>query len=454
MKEARILIVDDNKSVLNALNLLLTPCCKKVKLLSTPNQLLSVLSKENFDVLLLDMNFIAGTNNGNEGIYWLRQVLQVDPDLSVIMITAYGDVELAVKAVREGATDFVLKPWDNEKIQTTVEAAWKLSLSKKEVKKLQLKETQLIAEINRNGTDLIGSSSAWKRVLDLVAKVAQTNANILITGENGTGKELVAREIHRLSKRTDKVMVTVDMGAIAESLFESELFGHKKGSFTDARTDRVGKIETANEGSLFLDEIGNLPLNMQAKLLSVLQNRQLIRLGENKPISVDIRLICATNCNLLKMVALGDFREDLLYRINTIHIELPSLRERESDIPELTNYFLEKYSKKYNKHGLGISDEAIEKLKKYKWPGNVRELQHAIEKAVILCDASIITASDFILQTSEFTKTEMHNGTLEDMEQMLISSAVQKHNGNLTAVAGQLGITRQTLYNKIKKYGL
>ncbi|MFA8436733.1 MAG: sigma-54-dependent transcriptional regulator [Marinifilaceae bacterium] len=454
MKEANILIVDDNKSILSALDLLLTPRCSKVKLLSTPNRLLSELQKESYDVLLLDMNFNAGVNSGNEGIYWLRQVQSQEPGLSVVMITAYGDVELAVKAVREGATDFVLKPWDNEKILATIDTAWKLSHSKREVKKLQMKESLLIDEINRNGKELIGISPAWRKVMDLAAKVAETNANILITGENGTGKELVAREIHRLSERSNQVLVTVDMGSIAENLFESELFGHKKGSFTDAKTDRIGKIETANGGSLFLDEIGNLPLGMQAKLLSVLQNRQLTRLGENLPVEVDVRLICATNCNLSTMVAQGKFRQDLLYRINTIHIELPALREREVDIPELTRYFLEKYSKKYNKLELQISDEAVEKLKKYKWPGNVRELQHAIEKAVILCDTACIQASDFIFQASDPTSMSNYDGTLEDMEKKVIASAIEKQAGNMTAVASQLGITRQTLYNKIKKYGL
>ncbi|MDD4645909.1 MAG: sigma-54 dependent transcriptional regulator [Bacteroidales bacterium] len=323
MKESNILVVDDNKSILSALELLLKGRCKKVKVLSTPNLMLSELQKESYDVLLLDMNFMAGINSGNEGLYWLQRVLEKEPGLSIIMITAYGDVELAVKAIRLGAVDFVLKPWDNEKMLATVESAIRLSHSRKEVKKLKLKEKQLIAEINRPGQALIGSSPAWKAVMDFVAKVASTQANVLITGENGTGKELIAREIHRQSSRADKVMVTVDMGSITETLFESELFGHKKGAFTDAQTDRVGKIETAHEGTLFLDEIGNLPLPMQSKLLSVLQNRVITRVGDNNPVPVDIRLICATNCNLLQMVSNGSFREDLLYRINTIHIELP-----------------------------------------------------------------------------------------------------------------------------------
>lgn len=454
MKEARILIVDDNKSILSALELLLKGRCTKVKTLPTPNVLLTELQRESYDVLLLDMNFSAGINTGNEGIYWLQRVLEQEPGISVVMITAYGDVELAVKAVRMGAVDFILKPWENEKMLTTIESAWKLNQSRKEVKKLRLKEKQLIAEINRPTQNLIGSSLAWKQVMELVAKVAVTNANVLITGENGTGKELVAREIHRLSPRTEKVMVTVDMGSITETLFESELFGHKKGAFTDARTDRVGKIETANEGTLFLDEIGNLPMPMQSKLLSVLQNRTITRVGENHPVPVDVRLICATNCNLLQMVANGLFREDLLYRINTIHIELPPLRNRKTDISELAVFFLKRYAEKYNKAGLSLSDQALKKLEEYAWPGNVRELQHAIEKAVILSDELLLHPSDFLFRSNEPAANIQGDCTLEEMEKKLIADAILKNDGNMTAVSNQLGITRQTLYNKIKRYGL
>jgi DNA-binding NtrC family response regulator len=454
MKEAKILIVDDNKSILSALDLLLTGSCKKVKCLSSPNALLSELKKDNYDVVLLDMNFKAGINTGNEGIYWLNQILEYNSGMSVVMITAYGDVELAVKAVRSGAVDFVLKPWENEKMLTTINMAWKLSHSRKEVKNLRLKESELIAEINRNKNHIIGTSAAWKKVMDVVQKVAVTHANILITGENGTGKELVAKEIHRLSNRSQNVMVTVDMGSIAENLFESELFGHKKGAFTDAGTDRMGKIEAANGGTLFLDEIGNLSMPMQAKLLSVLQNRTLTRLGENLALDIDVRLVCATNCNLAKMIGEGRFREDLLYRINTIQIELPSLRDRIADIPELVSFFVNLYAEKYNKKGLIISSDAISKLQVYRWPGNVRELQHAIEKAVILSDTHLITAKDFVFKMDEFSSLEAYGGTLEDMEKQLILGAIEKQMGNLSAVSAQLGVTRQTLYNKIKKYGL
>lgn len=454
MQESKILIVDDNKSILSALELLLTPYCQKVTCLSTPNALLSELKNDSYDVVLLDMNFKAGINTGNEGIYWLHQILEFDPGMSVVMITAYGDVELAVKAVRAGATDFVLKPWENEKMITTVEMAWKLSHSKKEVKKLRQKEDELIAQINGESKDLIGSSPSWMSVMKLAEKVAITNANVLITGENGTGKELVAREIHRLSNRARRVMVSVDMGSIAESLFESELFGHKKGAFTDAQADRMGKIEAANKGTLFLDEIGNLSMPMQAKLLTVLQNRVLSRVGDNSLFEVDIRLICATNGNLQQMVNEGKFREDLLYRINTIQIELPPLRDRKEDIPELASFFVEKYAGKYNKKGLIINQQALVKLQGYHWPGNVRELQHAIEKAVILSDNHQLTANDFSFQSDEYSRVEAFGGTLEDMERQLIASAIEKQKGNLSAVSSQLGITRQTLYNKIKKYDL
>jgi DNA-binding NtrC family response regulator len=454
MKNANILIVDDNKSILSALELLLKGRCAKVKTLSSPNQLLSELQLENYDVLLLDMNFSAGINTGNEGIYWLQRVLEQDPGLSTVMITAYGDVELAVKAVRMGASDFVLKPWENEKMLATIESAWRLNQTRKEVKKLKLKEKQLIAEINRPGKSLVGSSQPWQQVLELVAKVAATNANVLITGENGTGKELIAREIHRLSPRADKVMVTVDMGSIAETLFESELFGHKKGAFTDAHTDRTGKIETAHEGTLFLDEIGNMPPAMQAKMLSVLQNRTITRVGENHPVTVDIRLICATNCNLLQMVSGGRFREDLLYRINTIHIELPPLRTRKSDIGELASFFMKRYGEKYNKPALTIDADTLVKLEGYAWPGNVRELQHAIEKAVILSEGPILKPSDFIFRSSGTSEAANYIGTLEEMEKRLIAEAIAKNESNMTAVANQLGITRQTLYNKIKRYGI
>ncbi len=453
MITGNILIVDDNKSILTALKLLLKGRYEEVKTLSSPNQLISELQKTKYNVLLLDMNFNAGLNTGNEGIYWLQRVLEFNPRISVIMITAYGDVELAVKAVKLGAVDFIPKPWDNDKLLATIDSALKLNQSRNEVKKLKQKEQSLIAEINKSKKNLIGSSETWNRVMKMVAKVAQTDANVLITGENGTGKDLVAHEIHRLSKRQNKVMVTVDMGSIPETLFESELFGHKKGAFTDAKADRNGKIETANEGTLFLDEIGNLSISMQSKLLSVLQNRKVTKVGGNVPIEVDLRLICATNCNLDQMVADNEFREDLFYRINTIQIELPSLRERIDDIRELATFFLSKYSRKYNRGNLSFEARTIDKLESYSWPGNVRELQHSIEKAVILCDGNSLKPSDFIFRNASESDVVL-NGTLEEVEMKLIEKAIQFNNGNMSAAANQLGVTRQTLYNKLRKHGL
>lgn len=454
MKELNVLIADDNKSILSALELLLKARCNFIKTISNPNLILNELANGSYHVVLLDMNFKAGINSGNEGLYWLQQIKELDKMVSVVMITAYGDVELAVKAVRQGATDFVLKPWDNQKLLTTIQSAHTLCESKKEVKNLKLKEKLLIAEINKSDRTIIGASPAILKVLEMAAKVAKTNANVLITGENGTGKELFAQEIHRLSNRADEVMVTVDMGAITETLFESELFGHKKGSFTDARADRTGKIETANKGSLFLDEIGNLPLSLQSKLLSVLQSRSITKVGDNQPIDVDIRLICATNCNLTEMVDANTFREDLLYRINTIQIEIPPLRNRGNDVLELADFFLSKYVKKYGKRNIVLAPDTKKELLKYAWPGNVRELQHAIEKAIILADSEILKPIDFNFKKEGTGSNLSFTGTLEEMEVKLIKKALENNKGNFSLAAQKLGITRQTLYNKIKKYGI
>jgi DNA-binding NtrC family response regulator len=399
------------------------------------------------------MNFRAGINNGNEGIFWLNEIQKYDSTISVIMITAFGDVELAVKAVKEGAFDFILKPWDNNKLLTTLNAAMKLRKSK--VENITLKNTtiSLKQELKNTTQSIIGQSDSIKRVLKMVKKVAITDANILITGENGTGKELIANEIHKYSKRTNELMLTVDMGSISESLFESELFGHTKGSFTDAKEERIGKFETANKGTLFLDEIGNLSLSLQAKILSILQNRSVIKLGSNKPVPIDIRLISATNRDLNSMIANGLFREDLLYRINTITIELPPLREREGDILLLAEFYLRKYSAKYDKHGLKINQKAGLKLLNYTWPGNVRELQHSIEKAVILAEDNILDESSFNLVNNTLGQDiNPENSTIEEMEKALILNSINMEQGNMSIVAKKLGITRQTLYNKLKRY--
>lgn len=453
MKNSRILIVDDNKSVLSALELLLQPHCQEVVTSSNPNRLPNLLETQHFDAILLDMNYSAGINTGNEGMYWLRRILEIDKSQSVIMITAYGDVELAVKAVKEGAVDFILKPWDNNKLLATINTAVQLRTTRKEVQTLKNKEQGIKDALADNKDSIIGKSPQMKQIMDMVKKIAKTDANVLITGENGTGKDLIAKAIHFHSLRNKELLVRVDMGALSETLFESELFGHVKGAFTDAKEDRMGKFELAKGSTLFLDEIANLSLPLQAKLLTALQTREIVRVGSNKKIPIDIRLVCATNANLPELVKQGKFREDLLYRINTIQIEVPALRNRNGDIPLLAKFFLEKYATKYNKPKLRISSEALEKLSKNQWPGNVRELQHTIEKAVILNDGMQITPEDLLLNPSAEI-VEVPTTTLEEMERKMIAQCLQRNDNNLSAAATELGITRQTLYNKLKKYEL
>ena len=440
-----IIIVDDNKGVLTAVQLLLKNHFSKAITLSSPVSLSSVLREENPEVVLLDMNFTSGINNGNEGLFWLHEIKRQYPNLPVVLFTTYADIDLAVRGIKEGATDFIVKPWDNQKlVETLLNAA---SQAKEGKKKNRKKENPSIAAM------YWGESSAMQQLRMLVEKVATTNANILITGENGTGKEMLAREIHALSSRYKETMVSVDMGAITESLFESELFGHVKGSFTDAHADRTGKFEAANHSSLFLDEIGNLPYHLQAKLLTAIQQRSIVRVGSNEPVPVDIRLICATNRNLQGMVDKGEFREDLLYRINTIHVEIPPLRNRREDIVPLAERFITRFCKQYDKAPISLTASACEKLTAHSWYGNIRELEHAIEKAVIICDGNSIPAEMFqLVQKTEIQQTEA--STLEEMEKAMIRKALDKCGGNLSAVASQLGITRQTLYNKMKKFGL
>ncbi|SMG29725.1 sigma-54-dependent transcriptional regulator [Arenibacter troitsensis] len=451
MMEGKILVVDDNKSVLSALEILLQFEYSSIATISNPNQISSFPDLSQIDVVLLDMNFSAGVNTGNEGLYWLKEIKKKAPLTAVIMMTAYGAVELAVQALKEGASDFILKPWNNDKFLATVRAAYMLRKSQKEISKLKQKESNLKQVINQDKNYIIGNSKALTTVLNLTNKVAKTDVNVLITGENGTGKELIARQLHKISPRQNEIFVSVDMGSISENLFESELFGHLKGSFTDAKDDRAGKFEAANGGTLFLDEIGNLSLQMQAKLLSAIQNKVIVRVGSNKPIPVDIRLVCATNGNLEQMVKDGLFREDLLYRINTIPIQVPALRDRGDDILILADFYLKKYSAKYAKHGLRINDIAEEKLMQYAWPGNVRELQHTLERAVILCEGNILKPTDFILNAKPSQPMPTGPQTLEEMEQIMIVNALHSHDGNYSAAAAQLGISRQTLYNKIKK---
>ncbi|WP_317041727.1 sigma-54-dependent transcriptional regulator [Tenacibaculum agarivorans] len=449
--DAKILIIDDNKSILNALEILLQFECKEVHTISNPNQITSYPNLEEIDVVLLDMNFSAGINSGNEGLFWLNEIKKRIPDLPVIMMTAYGSVDLAVQALKNGAVDFVLKPWNNSKLLATIKATYELRKSKAKINQLKQKENRLKQVINEKRNTIVGNSKAIHEVLQLTEKIGATDVSVLITGENGTGKELIARELHYASKRNNEVFINVDVGTISETLFESELFGHIKGAFTDAKEDRIGKFEAANEGTLFLDEIGNLSLQMQAKLLSVIEQRKVIKVGSNVPIPIDIRLICATNCNLHQMVADGLFREDLLYRINTIQIEVPSLRERGNDIVVLAEFFLNKFAKKYGKGVLKINSPGKEKLNSYHWPGNVRELQHTMERAVILSEDTILKPNDFLLLPPPQHSIQFEAKTLREVEEQMITNSMHKHKGNYTAVANELGISRQTLYNKIKK---
>lgn len=453
VRQGTILIVDDNKSVLTALEMLLSSVFNKVITSSNPNRIPSFLETEKIDVILLDMNFSSGINTGNEGIYWLSEIKKRAKELPVVLFTAYADIDLAVKAVKEGAADFIVKPWDNAKLIATLLSAYRLNESRSEVKQLREKEEILKKQLNPEEELVWGNSAIMQQLHLLVEKVARTDANILITGENGTGKEMIAKEIHSLSERRNEVMISVDMGAITETLFESELFGHVKGAFTDAKEDRAGKFEAANNGSLFLDEIGNLSYPLQSKLLAAIQSRKITRVGSNKTIDVNIRLICATNSNLQEMVANGVFREDLLYRINTIHIEIPPLRKRGKDILLLADFFLQRYSQKYGKKHLSFAFNTQERLLNYPWPGNVRELQHAIEKAVIMCESSILKPNDFFFKTIT-TELTPQVSTLEEMEKEMIRKAIERNEGNISAIASQLGITRQTLYNKMKKFGL
>ncbi len=446
-RQGTILIVDDNKGILAAVELLLRTQFAKVLTTSVPDCIRTILHDEPVDVVLLDMNFSAGINSGNEGLFWLSEIKKIDASVQVVLFTAYADIELAVRGIKDGAADFVVKPWDNDKLLEALQNAY-LTRTQKNKKQTSLSQTK--------GRKMFwGTSQAMQQLRTLVEKVAHTDANILITGENGTGKEMIAREIHRLSARSRHPMVAVDMGAIIETLFESELFGHVKGAFTDARSDRIGKFESANNSTLFLDEIGNLSYHLQAKLLTALQQRSIVPVGSNTPVPVNIRLLCATNRDLDAMVKKELFREDLLYRINTIHLHIPPLRERPDDIVPLAGILLKKQMQSYGKQELQLTAQAEEKLKTQPWYGNVRELEHAIEKAVIISDGKTLDACDFDFpDTNESTHDDAQAATLEEMECRMIRQSMDKHRGNLSLVATELGISRQTLYNKIKRYGL
>lgn len=452
---SRLLIVDDHKQVLKALIQLLEPEFETVTGIPNPNQIMSLVNKDEFDVILLDMNFSAGVNTGNEGIYWLNRILKSDPSAVVVMMTAYADANLAVRAIKEGATDFVVKPWDNNKLIATLQAAVKLRQSKVENIKLKERQKQIVKINTSQDVPLIGKSPAMEEVFRVMNKVAATDANILVVGENGTGKELIVKEIHSRSRRSDEVFISIDMNTISESLFESEMFGHIKGSFTDAKDERTGWFQTASGGTLFLDEIGNLSFSVQSKLLTALQNRVIYKVGSKTPIAFDIRLVCATNKDLKELVANGLFRDDLFYRINTIVINIPPLRERGDDIILLAEHFLREYSNKYEKYYLRFNNRTLDKLMKYNWPGNVRELRHSVEKAVILCDSEILMPEDFILSAPLRTTDQKQKAlTFAEIEKQAIITALENNNGNVLKAARELDLARQTMYNKMQRYNL
>jgi len=455
-KSGKVLIIDDNEDILNAGRLLLKQHLAAVDTEKDPERIPALLQAETYDVILLDMNFAKGATSGREGFTWLRRILELDPDAVVVLITAYGDVELAVRAVKEGASDFILKPWQNEKLLATLNAALNLRRSRIEAHSLRNRQQQLSADLDQPFQDLVGHSQAMEGVFKLVRKVAATDASVLILGENGTGKELVAREIHRQSLRAGEVFIAVDMGAVPETLFESELFGHVKGAFTDAREDRAGRFEIASGGTLFLDEIANLPLTLQAKILSALESRKVTRLGSNKVIPIDVRIICATNQPILELANQGRFRQDLLYRINTVEIPLPPLRRRGGDTLLLAEHFLKIYGKKYGRENKRLTPAAQKKLESYSWPGNVRELQHAIERAIILSESDALQPADFFLPTETAKEVSLSGAdyNLEEIEKRAIHRALAKHGGNISQAAKELGLSRAALYRRLQKHDI
>ena len=449
LKNASILVIDDDQDVLTAVRLLLKTEVKNVVTEKNPQNLRWLL-KDAYDVILLDMNFTSSINTGNEGLFWLKEIRKIKSDVSVIMITAYGDIDLAVRSLKEGATDFVIKPWHNEKLLGIIKEA------------LRKKENKIVSVSQQNGDsvigkELIGESEVMEEIFLKIGKIAPTDANILILGENGTGKDLIAKAIHQQSMRADKPFIKVDVGALTESLFESELFGHKKGAFTDAREDRIGRFEMANGGTLFLDEIGNISLHQQAKLLSVLQNRQISRIGSNEIIPIDIRLICATNVSIAELGNENRFRKDLIYRINTVEIMMPALRKRGNDIILLARHFAKLYSNKYMKITPDFDKKAMEKLLSYNYPGNVRELQYTIERAVIMADEEVLQQKDLIfspLETQSVSENEPAELKLSAIEKNTILKVIEKHNGNITKAAKELGLTRTALYRRLSKYDI
>lgn len=445
LKKTKILVVDDDKDVLTAMSLLLKKEVAEVVAEKNPENLLGLLKKHPFDLVLLDMNFNASINTGNEGIFWLKKIKEILPELSVIMITAYADIDLAVRSLKEGASDFIVKPWNNQSLLTSI----------KEILRKKEKGNKQLTEPAYQSLGIIGESELMQDIFNKIEKIAPTDANILILGENGTGKDLIAKAIHQKSLRAQKAFVKVDVGALTETLFESELFGHKKGAFTDAREDREGRFEAADNGTLFLDEIGNISLQQQAKLLTVLQNRQITRLGSNTQTPVNIRLICATNVPLQELANESKFRKDLIYRINTVEIMIPPLRARREDIPALAAHFIKFYGDKYFKSAIELSPKALDKLIEYHYPGNVRELQYIIERAIIMADGSILQPADLLfspLESGTQVSTEDNETKLSAIEKQTILRVIEKNNGNITKAAKELGITRTALYRRLSKY--
>ncbi len=448
-----ILIVDDDSEVLLAAELVLKKAFETVVTASDPARIEELLGQRAFDVILLDMNFSAGATSGQEGLHWLKRAQALAPETKVILMTAYGGIEAAVNAIREGAADFVVKPWDNAKLVVTVSAVSRLARADREVANLRHRQRTLNEYLGQDFERIVGDSPGLRQVLASIQKVAGTDANVLILGENGTGKELVARAIHRQSLRRDQVFISVDLGAIAESLFESELFGHRRGAFTDAREDRAGRFEVASGGTLFLDEIGNLSLQMQAKLLGALESRTVTRVGTDRPIKVDARMICATNLSQGELRSPARFRQDLLYRINTIEIVVPPLRERVEDIPAIAMHYAQLYARKYNKPEPRFDAASLERLKQYPWPGNVRELRHAIERLVIMSEHGSLRLDD-VLFAPATPAAEPATLNLEALEKQAIQKAIAQHQGNLSKAAQALGLGRTTLYRKMTRYGL
>ncbi len=451
-----ILIVDDDKDILQAGEMYLKQHFPHIQTEVNPALIPEHLERRNYDVILLDMNFTEDVSSGREGYQWLQKILDIDSSVAVVLITAYGNVEKAVKAIKMGAADFVMKPWQNEKLLATVNAALSLTESRREADALRTRQRHFNAQIDQQYEEMIGQSAVMKNIFETIEKVADTPANVLITGENGTGKELAARALHRRSERSNEIFVHVDIGSISENLFESELFGHTKGAFTDAKEAKPGRFETADGGTLFLDEIGNLSLGLQAKLLSAIESRKTTRIGSNKAIDVDIRLICATNQPIEKLKDEKYFRQDLLFRINTIHIEIPPLRDRKEDIPLLVRHFIQKFGKKYDKENLKLSQSAMAELKSYNWPGNVRELQHSVERAIIMADSSILKPRDLLMNSSDESvdSAEAANLNLEEVESDVIKKALNKYEGNISKAAEELGLSRAALYRRIEKYNL